>query len=151
MYMLTICAVECLSYVDWRIDWAAFWILNQLNKCTSLASTLLSGIVYVSEVELYSLVTARTDFVKFTKKNCKIYKKCVDNLFSKFVPPNCTVFKAVQIPKLADKHKYSTCVYMFKIIKLQSCPTLQINLRHNIFCFTTTLDTEKKYLHRFHV
>ena len=64
-----------------------------------------------------------------TDRLCKIYKKCVENLFSKFVSPNCCVFKAVRILKLADIHKYNVGVYMFKIIKLQSCPTLQSNLR----------------------
>ena len=64
-----------------------------------------------------------------TDRLCKIYKKCVENLFSKFVPPNCCVFKTVRILKLADIYKYNIGVYMFKIIKLQSCPTLQSNLR----------------------
>ena len=60
---------------------------------------------------------------------CKMYKKCVENLFSKVVPPNCCVYKAVGIFKLADIHKYNIGVYMLKFIKLQSCPTLQSYLR----------------------
>ena len=74
--------------------------LESASKCTSHASTL-----------------------------CKIYKKCVVNLFIKFVAPNCCVFKAVRILKLPDIQKYNIGVYMFKIIKLQYYPTLQSTLR----------------------
>ena len=64
-----------------------------------------------------------------TDQLCRLYKKCVNNLFSNFVPQSCCIFKVVGIFKLPDIHKYNIAMYMFKILRLQSCPTLQENLR----------------------
>ena len=64
-----------------------------------------------------------------TNQLCRLHKKWDDNLFSKFVPQSCCIFKVVGIFKLSDILKYNIGMYMVKILKLQSCPTLQDNLR----------------------
>ena len=60
---------------------------------------------------------------------CKLHSKIATNLFRKFYPGTGCIFKSVKILKLLDIHKFHACVYMFKIIKLNLCPTVSENLR----------------------
>ena len=61
----------------------------------------------------------------------RLHSRCVKNLFSRFCPPNVCIFKHMSILKLDDLHRFYAGIYMFKIIKLNHCPTAQANLNLN--------------------
>ena len=58
----------------------------------------------------------------------KLHARAVKNLFSEFCHPDVCIFKDMKLLKLKDIHKLYVGVYMFKVIKLNKCPTLQVNL-----------------------
>ena len=60
-----------------------------------------------------------------------IHAKTVINLFSKFFPNNDSIFKNMKILKLRDIHRLYAGIYMYKVIKLNQCPTIQVNLNLN--------------------
>ena len=67
-----------------------------------------------------------------------LHEKCVKNIFGKFVPDNLCPFKFVKILKLKDIHRFCASIHMYKIINLNSCPSLQNNItlrepEHNHF------------------
>ena len=57
-----------------------------------------------------------------------LHAKTVKNLFSKFFNNNNCIFKNMKILKLDDIHKLYAGIYMFRVIKLNQCPTVQANL-----------------------
>ena len=58
----------------------------------------------------------------------RLQVRCVKNLFYRFCPPNVCIFKHMNILKLNDLHSFYAGIYMYKIIKLNQCPTVQMNL-----------------------
>ena len=65
--------------------------------------------------------TSRGDRLK------SLHKKILKNLFCLDDREGC-VFKKFGILKLTDIHRLYVCMYMYKVIKLNMCPTLQFNL-----------------------
>ena len=61
----------------------------------------------------------------------RLHSRCIKNLFSKFCPPNVCIFKYMKLLKLRDLHHFYVGIYMYKVIKLNQCPTVQINLNLN--------------------
>ena len=57
----------------------------------------------------------------------KLQARCVKNLFSKFCPTNVCIFKTIELLKLKEIHKLYAGIYMYKIIRLNQCPTAQAN------------------------
>ena len=62
-----------------------------------------------------------------------LQKKIVYNLFGKFYVRSTCLFKSMKILKLADVHKLYAALYMYKIVKLNSCPMNDnyIEINHN--------------------
>ena len=60
-----------------------------------------------------------------------LHFKTVKNLFSKFFSSNDCIFKKMNMLKLIDIHKLYAGIYMYKITKLNQCPTVQANLNLN--------------------
>ena len=58
----------------------------------------------------------------------RCHLKIVQNLFQGFYPNVQCLFKQLKILKLKDIHKFYVSVYMFKILKLNECPTLYTDL-----------------------
>ena len=58
----------------------------------------------------------------------KLHERSVRNLFSSFFPTPMCIFKRIKILKVKDIYRLYMAIYMFKIIKLNLCPTLQNNL-----------------------
>ena len=58
----------------------------------------------------------------------RLHERCAKNLFSPFHPRVTCIFKEMKILKLADIHSLYIGIYMFKVIKLNQVPTLQVNL-----------------------
>ena len=56
-----------------------------------------------------------------------LHQKCVRNISGKFVPSNICPFKYMKILKLKYLHRFCASICMFKIIYLNSCPSLQNN------------------------
>ena len=58
----------------------------------------------------------------------KLHVSIVRNLFCEFSDPNDCLFRSNSILKLADVYRYCVSVYMYKMLKLDSCPTLLTDL-----------------------
>ena len=56
-----------------------------------------------------------------------LHKRAMKNLFTKFSHGTC-VYKSMKILKLADIHRLHVGLYMYKVIRMNICPTLQSNL-----------------------
>ena len=56
------------------------------------------------------------------------HEKVVKNLFSKFCPESTCLFKHLKLLKLRDIHKLYAAIYVFKVTKLNECPTVKKNL-----------------------
>ena len=101
--------------------WATFWILNQPRKCTSHAFTRLFDIVCVSEVELYSMVTALTDFVRCTENMSRIFLVSsflqVDVYARQYGYLRTLDTRVFQLPRLSP-------ILLLKILKL--CLTIKL-------------------------
>ena len=54
--------------------------------------------------------------------------RVVKNLFSAFIGPNLDIYKTMKILKISDCHKLAIGIYMYKVVRLNECPTLQSNL-----------------------
>ena len=54
-----------------------------------------------------------------------LHRRIVNNLFLGFCRNDECVFKKFKILKLRDVHIFNVSIYMFRIIKLNECPTLQ--------------------------
>ena len=57
-----------------------------------------------------------------------LHSKTVTNLFSKFFSNTNCIFKNMNILKLIDIHNLYAGIYMYKVLKLNQCPTVQANL-----------------------
>ena len=66
-----------------------------------------------------------------TDRLIKLHVRCIKNLFSKFCPVDVCIFKYMKLLKLKDLHWFYVGIYMFKVIKLNQCPTVQLNLNMN--------------------
>ena len=62
------------------------------------------------------------------KRLIKLHERSVKNLFSLFYPRAPCIFKEMNILKLKDIHSLYIGIYMFKVVKLNQVPTLQLNL-----------------------
>ena len=60
-----------------------------------------------------------------------LHKRSVKNLFGRFGNRNVCIFKNMGILKLVDIHKFYVAIYMYKVLKMNLCPTLQMNLDIN--------------------
>ena len=60
-----------------------------------------------------------------------LHEKATNYLFKSFCPMGTCVFKQLKILKLEDIHRLYASIYMYKVIKLNECPTLQNNLNLN--------------------
>ena len=58
----------------------------------------------------------------------RLHERSVKNLFSPFHPRATCIFKEMKILKLTDIHSLYIGIYMFKVLKLNEVPTLQVNL-----------------------
>ena len=72
------------------------------------------------------------------KRLIKLHERSVKNLFCSFFPRSTCIFKQLEILKLIDIYRLNIAIYMFKVTKLNLCPTLQNNLdllypSHNYF------------------
>ena len=56
----------------------------------------------------------------------KLHERAVEILYSEFCHPDVCIFKDVKLLKFKDMQKLCVGVYMFKVIKLNKCTTLQI-------------------------
>ena len=65
--------------------------------------------------------TSRANEIKLT------HARIVKNLFKKYCSTQC-VFVGMGLLKLPELHKLHIAIYMFKILKLNLCPTLQVDL-----------------------
>jgi len=54
-----------------------------------------------------------------------LHRRTVNNLFSGFCRNDECVFMKFKILQLRDVHIFNMSIYMFRIIKLNECPTLQ--------------------------
>ena len=61
-------------------------------------------------------------------KLCKLYEKCVRNIFYGLYPQGECPFKSINILKLKDIHIFCASVYMYRALKNDEFPTLQNNL-----------------------
>jgi len=57
-----------------------------------------------------------------------IHTKIIENLFAHHINLNECLFKTIKLLKLKDIHILCVGLYMYKIVKLNECPTLQANL-----------------------
>ena len=58
----------------------------------------------------------------------RLYEKTVRNLFKRFCSQGSCIFKEVGILKLDDVHRLYVGAYMFKVLKMNLYPSLQVNL-----------------------
>ena len=58
----------------------------------------------------------------------RLYDKAVLNIFSRFYPQTRNIHRDARILKLADIHRFSMAIYMFKSIRLNMYPSLESNL-----------------------
>ena len=58
----------------------------------------------------------------------KLHNRIVSNLFSKYFNDNNDVFKSVKLLKFPDIYKLRVSIYMFKIVKMNSIPSLERSL-----------------------
>ena len=58
----------------------------------------------------------------------KLQKRILSNLFSRFFPGVGCIFKRAGILKILDIHRLYAAICMFRILKLNECPTIAENL-----------------------
>ena len=58
----------------------------------------------------------------------RMQEKIINNLFGKYVTDDACIFKEFRLLKLRDIHRFYMGIYMFKVINLDMCPTLQNDL-----------------------
>ena len=56
-----------------------------------------------------------------------LHKRVTKNLFAKFSRGTC-IFKSMKILKLPDIHRLHVGLYMYRVVRMNACPTLQLNL-----------------------
>ena len=68
-----------------------------------------------------------------------LQKKIVYNLFGKFHEQSTCLFKSMEILKRADVHKFYAALYVYGIVKLNSCPMMgnYIELNHYSHSYET--------------
>ena len=84
-------------------------------------SVLLSGTIWESG-------EPNRNFIRCTQWCSRIFslhRRILNNLFWGFCRNDECVFKKFKILKLRDVHIFNVSIYMFRIIKLNECPTLQ--------------------------
>ena len=69
---------------------------------------------------------------QITNNLVRLHSKIIRNLFSKFANEGECLFRKFKILKLEDIHLFYVSVYMFRILRMNECPTLQsdLNLKH---------------------
>ena len=56
-----------------------------------------------------------------------LHRRVTKNLFAKFSHGVC-VYKSMKVLKLPDIHRLHVGLYMYKVVRMNACPTLQLNL-----------------------
>ena len=63
-----------------------------------------------------------------TERLNNLHIRAVNNLFAELCPPNTNIFKHLKLLTLNDIHRLYAAMQMFKVVRLNQCPTVQMNL-----------------------
>ena len=105
-----------------RIRGISTRICKNLNLQT--ATTFYYAFVYSTITYCISVWGGALHHSYISSKLDKVHQKIVKNLFKKYYSNNVCLFKELKFLKLKDIHKFYACVYMYKILNSNECPTL---------------------------
>ena len=84
---------------------------------------------YACVYSVFSYCIALWGGVMFCTGNCnriiRLQEKIIKNLFSHLYAPGACLFKILEILKIPDVYKLRVSIYMYRVLKLNECPTLR--------------------------
>ena len=101
-------------------------ISYRLSKFFNMSTAKKFYFAFVYSAFIYGISAwgGALHFSGITPKLFRFQEKIVKNLFGNYFPSEACLFKELKLLKVLDIHRFYASIYMFKILKLNECPTV---------------------------